>query len=225
MEDDGGEGRGLARSLARSLFWRTNDGYRPTLEWRRRRRREGAPRQRPINQLCPSASVRLRPTGHNPLTRCTSRVRQWTHIQGMSCPQGTSAMGRAWMGRLGLWSWDGMGPARLEERLAKDKLSLLLLRKFGSSERASEPSPLKVGGATTGTVRRSCKGTDGGREGGRKGQCQGGGPSSLRPLSPSLSRWTVHRRSRKASHCAVCASALHADAPLTRQMLAPTTIL
>ena len=154
MEDDGGEGRGLARSL----FWRTNDGYRPTLEWRRRRRREGAPRQRPINQLCPSASVRLRPT------RCTSRVRQWTHIQGMSCPQGTSAMGRAWMGRLGLRSWDGMGPARLEERLAKDKLSLLLLRKFGSSEPASEPSPLKVGGATTGAARRSCRGREGGRE-------------------------------------------------------------
>ena len=32
--------------------------------------------------------------------------------------------------------WDPR--ARLEERLAKDKLSLLLLRKFGSSERAIE---------------------------------------------------------------------------------------
>ena len=132
MEDDGGEGR----VLARSLFWRTNDGYRPTLEWRRR---EGAPRQRPINQLCPSNGARSIDEVYS-----TSRVRQWTHIQGMSCPEGTSAMGRAddaasaaWVGRLGLWSWDGMGPARLEERLAKDKLSLLLLRKFGSSERAS----------------------------------------------------------------------------------------
>ena len=137
MEDDGGEGR--RRVLARSLFWRTNDGYRPTLEWRRRRKEGGrAPRAngQSINSVRPRV-VRLRPTGHDPLTRCTSRVRQWTHIQGMSCPQGTSAMGRAWMGRLELCSWDGMGPARLEERLAKDKLSLLLLRKFGSSERAN----------------------------------------------------------------------------------------